>query len=144
MTTNFQDILNTRADSVEPPKSFTPGKVAATVKEFKTGKSDKKGTPYVEFHYTIDSIIDVAPEFSEQMQTAINSKNTMKETYYVTEKSLYRLIEHLENMGIQKAGKTTGQMLTECQGQSLALVLDYETSAKDGKQYINVKSSSKL
>jgi hypothetical protein len=145
MSTNFADILNTRADTVEAPKSLPPGKYSASIKSFTPGVSTQKKTPYVEIKFNVDGLIDVPTEYEEEAQKAIASKGgvEMRSSYYLTDASTYRLVDFLEkDLGISRGGKSIGDMLQDAVGNTCGVVLDMETS-KDGKEYITVKRTFK-
>lgn len=146
-TTDFTAILNTRADSVEAPKRLPPGKYEAMVKDFATDTSDKKKTPYVEFHLIISRPLDVAPEYQAQVEAAMaKGPVEMDYTFYLTEKSLYRMVDFMEqDLKIARGNRSIGEMLVLTGQQSCAVILDEEPSTKDpSKVYINVKATAPL
>lgn len=143
--TNFQDILNTRADTIEAPKSLPPGKYSASVKSFEPGTSTQKKTPYVEVKFLVESGIDLAPEYEELANVALQKGPVeMKVSYYLTDKSTYRLIDFLEkDLSIPRGQKSIGEMLSECIGLACSVVLDTEVS-KDGREFIGIKRTGKV
>ena len=146
MSVNFTDLLNTRADTIEAPKSLPPGKYSATVKSFEPGVSTQKKTPYVEIKFNITGILDVPSEHEDEAQKALASKPNgyeMRTSYYLSEKSTYRLTDFLEqHLGIPRSQKTLGEMLQESIGESCGVVLDVEVG-KEGREYINIKRTFK-
>lgn len=145
MSTDFRQILSIQADSVEAPKQLPPGKYAATVKKYETGVSTQKKTPYVEFTFAVESALDVAPEHEADASAALGKGNLeMSTTFYLTEKSLYRFVDFLEqDLGIERSGRQIGDMLTQATGLSCALIVDFETSDKTGKTYSTIKRTAK-
>lgn len=145
MAANFQNILNTRADTVEAPKALPVGKFQGTVKGFETGESTKKKTPYVEITFIIHSALDIAPENQEQADTAFaKGPVEMSTSFYLSDKAMYRLVEFVENdLGIARGGKTLADLLTESVGQDCALILDVETTTS-GKEYVGIKRTAPL
>jgi hypothetical protein len=145
MSVNFQDILNTRADAIEAPKSLPPGKYSASVKSFEPGVSTQKKTPYVEVKFNIDGLIEVPAEYESEANAAISAKGgyEMRISYYLTDKSTYRLVDFLEkDLGISRGGKSLGDMLQDSIGATCGLVLDLETS-KDGREFVGIKRTFK-
>lgn len=141
MSTDFAAILNTRADTVKAPTRLPPGKYLAQIGQFTTGESAKKKTPFVNIPFIIAQPIDVAPENEGAAATALaDGPVTMDEDYYLTPKSLFRLVDLLEkHIGIVKEGKSIAQMLTEAPGQSVAVILDHSTEVdSEGRPYINI------
>ncbi len=144
MSTNFQELLNKRADSFEAPKQLPPGKYQVVVKNFNTGESTQKKTPYVEFIFQVVGLLDVAPENSVEASAAVSSNAEVKTTFYLTEKSAYRLVEFLEkDLGMASQGRTLADMLPNSLGAACAVVMDKATT-KDGKEFIEVKRTSPL
>jgi hypothetical protein len=146
MSVNFADILNVRADTIEAPKTLPPGKYNATVKSFEPGVSTQKKTPYVEIKFNIDGILEVPSEHEDEANAALQSKSgyEMRTSYYLSDKSTYRLTDFLEqHLGISRAGKTLGEMLQASIGESCGVVLDVETS-KDGREFITIKRTFKV
>lgn len=146
MSVNFADILNTRADTIESPKSLPVGKYGASVKSFEPGVSTQKKTPYVEIKFNVSSVVDVPVEHQSEAEAAIASKGgvEMRTSFYLSDKSMYRLTDFLEkDLGISRGGKTLGDMLQECLGQDCGLVLDLETS-KDGREFVTIKRTFRL
>lgn len=140
MSVNFNDILSVRADTIEAPKSLPPGKYLASVKSFEPGVSAQKKTPYVEVRFSITQIIDVPSELEAEASSALGKGPVeMRTSFYLSEKSMYRLVDFLEkDLKLSRSGRTIGDMLTECVGQECGVLLDTETT-KDGRDFIAVK-----
>lgn len=143
MAANFADILNKQADQVEAPKQLAPGKYLGTVKSFTTGESTSKKTPYVEFTFVVSQVVDVAPEYREEAEAAVATQPETKTTFYLTDKSLFRLVEFLEkDLAIEASGRTVGDMIAQAQGASCTLIMDKETSKDGSREFINVKRTA--
>lgn len=144
MSTNFQELLNKRADSFEAPKQLPPGKYQAVVKNFNTGESAQKKTPFIEFIFSVTSVVDVPAEFYAQAAEAVAANAEVKTTFYLTEKSAYRLVEFLEkDLGMASQGRTLGDMLPNSMGAACTLIMDKATT-KDGKEFVEVKRTAPL
>lgn len=144
MSVDFTAILNTQATAVEAPKQLPAGTYKGVIKEFGTGVSDQKKTPYVEFTYALMTPVDVQPENIGAAQEALGKGPVdMSESYYLTDKSLYRLVEMLERVGIPRSGNSVGQMVQKATGRPVQVTIEYEPSKKDPtKSYAVVKAVS--
>ena len=140
MSVNFNDILSVRADTVEAPKALPPGKYLASVKSFEPGVSAQKKTPYVEIKFSVTQVIDVPSDLeSDASATLGKGPVEMRTSFYLSEKSMYRLVNVLEkDLKLSRSGRTIGDMLTECIGLECGLLLDTETT-KDGRDFIAIK-----
>lgn len=145
MSVNFQDILNTRADTIEAPKSLPPGKYHASVKSFEPGVSTQKKTPYVEVKFSVLAPLDIPGDQEEDASQALSKGPIeMRTSYYLSEKAMFRIVDFLEkDLGIVKSAKTLGDMLTESIGQEVGLILDTEVT-KDGREFVGIKRTCKL
>ena len=146
MSANFQSILNTRADAVEAPKYLPPGTYSAVVKNFESGLSTQKKTPYVEIKFQVDQIIEVAPELLEAATAALEAKGgaEMRTSFYLSDKSMYRLVDFLEkDLGLPRGQRTIGQLLSESIGRGCAIILD-EAQTKDDRTFIEIKRTRSL
>ena len=144
MSVNFNEILSVRADTIEAPKSLPPGKYLASIKSFEPGVSTQKKTPYVEIKFAVSQIIDVPSDLENEASTALaKGPIEMRTSFYLSEKSMYRIVDFLEkDLGISRSGRTVGDMLTECVGMECGLLLDVEQS-KDGRDFVAIKRTLK-
>lgn len=144
MSVNFNEILSVRADTIEAPKSLPPGKYLASIKSFEPGVSTQKKTPYVEIKFAVSQIIDVPSDLEAEASTALaKGPIEMRTSFYLSEKSMYRIVDFLEkDLGIARSGRTLGDMLTECVGMECGLLLDVEQS-KDGRDFVAIKRTLK-
>lgn len=144
MSVNFNEILSVRADTIEAPKSLPPGKYLASIKSFEPGVSTQKKTPYVEIKFAVSQIIDVPSDLENEASVALSKGPIeMRTSFYLSEKSMYRIVDFLEkDLGIARSGRTLGDMLTECVGMECGLLLDVEQS-KDGRDFVAIKRTLK-
>lgn len=144
MSVNFNEILSVRADTIEAPKSLPPGKYLASIKSFEPGVSTQKKTPYVEIKFAVSQIIDVPSDLEAEASVALSKGPIeMRTSFYLSEKSMYRIVDFLEkDLGIARSGRTLGDMLTECVGMECGLLLDVEQS-KDGRDFVAIKRTLK-
>lgn len=94
---NFGAILDKPSNEIERPKPLPVGSYHCVIASLpKMDKSTKKGTEYVEFTANILAALeDVDKEALEQVGGIQGKQITT--TYYLTEKSAYRLKEFLIN-----------------------------------------------
>lgn len=103
---NFSTLLDDTVDHVERPKPIPVGTYTFVVGPWSTGKSSKKGTPFVEFSMRpIAAGEDVDEEaLAEALTNAEGERSdlggkTMKITFYITGDAVYRLDEFHEHCG---------------------------------------------
>lgn len=131
--TSFESILDTPADAVERPKPLPAGTYDAIVKGLpEHGQSSQKKTPFVRFTYAIQAAGEDVDEEELEAIGGIADK-TIKDTYYTTPDSLFRLTDALENMGIELDGKTVRQGIDETPNASVRIVVGHRSS-EDGQQ----------
>lgn len=149
--TSFESILDTPADAVERPKPLPAGTYAVVVRGMpEHGVSSQKKTPFVRFTYALVAAgDDVDPD---ELATLLTDKDgtvqpigskTIKDTYYTTPDSLFRLTDVLENMSIDAEGKSIRQMLDETPNADLNILVGHRAS-EDGTQiFAEVKRTMK-
>lgn len=99
---NFQSILDDSPSEVVRPKPLPVGTYVFVVGPPTMGKSNKKGTPFVEFQLraiAADDDVDV-----DELDTMGGFEGkTIRHTFYLTEDAVYRLDEFHEHCGIDLA-----------------------------------------
>jgi len=139
--TSFESILDTPADAVERPKPLPAGTYDCIVKGMpEHGQSSQKKTPFVRFTYALQAAgVDVDEDELKELLTdkdgdtvAIGSRS-IKDTYYTTPDSLFRLTDALENMGIDLTEKTIRAALDETPNASVRIQVGHRAS-EDGTQ----------
>lgn len=145
--TSFESILDTPADAVERPKPLPAGTYACIVKGLpEHGQSAQKKTPFVRFTYVLtDAFDDVDPDELKALLTdkdgnavAISSKS-IRDTYYTTPDSLFRLTDALEAMGIDLNEKTIRAALDETPNCALNVVVSHRTPDGSDQIFAEVK-----
>ncbi len=138
---SFESILDTPADAVERPKPLPAGTYSVIVKGMpEHGVSSQKKTPFVRFTYALQAAgedvdedeLSVLLTNKDGEKEAINTKS-IKDTYYTTPDSLFRLTDALEAMGIDLDSKTVRAALDETPNSSLDIVVGHRAS-EDGTQ----------
>lgn len=144
---SFSDILKTKASDVERPEAMPVGDYVVVVTgQPRQDKSAKKQTPFVEFTYKILEAMESVDE--EQLDEWLTNKKgekkklnecTIRDTYYLVEKALYRLTDMLVACGVAEADeegniitdKSLEQLIGETPGCQLIVTMRHE-SFQDG------------
>jgi hypothetical protein len=71
------------------------------------------------------------------------TSKSIKDTYYTTPDSLFRLTDVLENMGIDEDGKTIRQCLDETPNASLRILVGHRASEDGTQVFAEVKRTMK-
>ena len=144
---SFESILDTPADKVERPKPLPPGTYQAIVKGMpEHGVSAQKKTPFVRFTYVLQAAFDDVDE--DELAAVLTdkdgnvssiSKKSIKDTYYTTPDSLFRLTDALESMGIDLDQKTIRAALDETPNCSINVVVSHRTPDGSDQVFAEVK-----
>lgn len=137
----FASILDAPAQDFVAPPPIPVGSYVAIVSGLpRIDKSSKKQTEFVEFTLNIQSALDDVDQEELKAMGGI-AGTTIKDTYYITEKSAYRLRETLEHMGIETEGKAFRPMLDETPGKQYVIVIGHEPT-DDGRIFSRVKRTA--
>lgn len=138
---NFGAILDKPTAEVNRPPAFPQGSYIAVIQGLPTfGKSTKKQTEFVEFAIRpLQALDDVDEDALKEFGPL--GESTMKLTFYLTEKSAYRLKEFLINdLGLEDEG-TMRTMIDATPGQQCVIHVKHQAS-DDGKSvYANIAST---
>jgi hypothetical protein len=144
---SFSDILNTKASDVERPSPMPVGDYVVVVTgQPRQDKSAKKQTPFVEFTYKVLEAMDSVD--TDQLEEWLMKKDgtkrklsevTIKDTYYLVEKALYRLTDMLKACGVVEVDEdgeiisdmSLSQLIEEAPGHQLIVTMRHE-SFQDG------------
>lgn len=142
---NFSAILDKPFDAeANRPKPLPPGSYVCVVDGIpKFDKSTQQQTDYVEF--VLKPVSAMADVDQEALQACGGlSDKTLRTTFYFTEKSVYRLDEFLENIGLEKGQYSRRQGIDMAPGKQIIAVVTH-ASSKDGKAvYANVNSTARV
>lgn len=148
---SFESILDTPADAVERPKPLPAGTYSVIVKGMpEHGVSSQKKTPFVRFTYALTAAGEDVDE--DELKTLLTNKDgevepintkSIKDTYYTTLDSLFRLTDCLENMGIDLDGRTIRAALDETPNASLTIVVGHRASEDGTQVFAEVKRTMK-
>jgi hypothetical protein len=145
--TTFESILDTPADKVERPKPLPAGTYSAIVKGMpEHGVSAQKKTPFVRFTYVLQEAFDDVDE--DELTALLTDKDgnlqsisekSIRDTYYTTPDSLFRLTDALEAMGIELDQKTIRAALDETPNCSINVVVSHRTPEGSDQIFAEVK-----
>ena len=132
---NFASILDESPDHVDQPKARPVGPYIFTVGAPTSGKSRKKGTPFIEFPLRAIAAEDgVDPDALEEAGGIEGFKT--KVTFYLTEDSIFRLDQFHEHCGIDlKSDKSSRRMRNDMvvNAQVLGIVEHEYPLGEDGE-----------
>lgn len=129
---NFSNILDTPSNEVERPKPMPQGTYLGVIFGLpRQDKSSKKQTEFVEFTYRF---MEAGEDVDEEALADVGglAEKTIKDTYYLTEASLWRLKDMLNNVGAGDDDMTLRARLEETQGKTVKFVVKHEAS-QDGQ-----------
>lgn len=109
---DFSELLNVEANKVERPPAKPVGTyVLRVTKTPEQIESREKKTPGLQFTFAyVEALADVDPELLENVDL---SKGTIRDTFWITEDSLYRLKEFYEKAGADIESKTFKELVPE-------------------------------
>ena len=139
---SFSSVLDTPAGDIERPKAAPVGSYVCVVQgQPKIDKSAKKQTEYVEYTLKPLEALDDVDE-DALADWGIKDK-TFRITFYITEKSIYRLKEFLEHCGVDMDDEgSMRQYIAEAAGKQVVAHIVHEASRDGGAVYANVKSTT--
>lgn len=126
---NFSSILDEAPSEVDRPKPLPVGTYTTIVQGLpRFDKSTKKQTEYVEFTHKILAAGDDVDQEELAAMGGIKDK-TMKNTYYLTEASKWRLDEFLVNCGIDLDGESSRrEMIEQTPGKQVGIYVTHQAS----------------
>jgi hypothetical protein len=131
---SFEELMKMPATEIKAPQAYPPGTYHCLVEGPPThGKSSQRQTDFWEFKFKVLSALkDVDQQAYAEQQIA---GKTITAQYYITENSMWRLMELLKNCGIEPIGKSPEQMLAEVPGKQVLIKLKLEP-AQDGSNRV--------
>lgn len=133
--TTFESVLDMPVDIAERPKPLPRGSyLTVVVGQPRLDKSSKKQTEFAEFtHQIIEPLGDVDEDEWKEFLTGPDgvrkdpSDITIRNTYYLTKSSAYRLREFLTHCGIEEEkGKPFSQAIAETHGCQVGIHVKHE------------------
>lgn len=149
---DFTSILDRAPTEIEKPKPIPTGTYATVLVGVpRQDKSAKKQTPFVEFTHKITSAgEDVDPdELKEALSASDGSVRrlqdiTMKNTFYLTEGSAWRLKQFLADCGfdVESADQSLREMIEETAGRAVNIHVIHEPSQSGDSFFAKIGSSA--
>lgn len=134
---DFRSILSTPMASVEAPKPPPVGTYQLKLGQYKQGTTQGESkTPYIEIPVTYVSPCDDVDteQFEEFGGMAKLAKSKNKITFYLTEDSIFRLKNFLENtLQIDTSSMTLQEAIAGINGAVCLGYVKHELSKKDGQ-----------
>jgi len=139
--TNFSDILDRAPAEIDKPKPLPTGTYLTVLQGMpRQDKSAKKQTPFVEFTHKIISAGDDVDQ--EELETVLTMPDgttkslqdiVMRNTFYLTENSAWRLKEFLRDCGfdVDSSDQSLREMIETSTGRSVNIYIKHEPS-QDG------------
>lgn len=125
MATDLSNLLSKKADEIEKPKPLPVGHYGWLVGAYKAVTSAKKGTPGLEFEVTpFEAKDDVDQELLAEVKEPF--KRARRLTFWLTEDSLYRLVDFLRILGIDTEGKEIVEILPDTQSTQFIAPIKHE------------------
>lgn len=148
---SFQEILERQASDAERPKPIPAGTYSAVVSgpgEF--GESSKKKTPFIEFPLKIiaagdDVDQDELDAWAKRKDGSSRSlqETVVKNTLYLTEDAEWRLTAFFEHCGLETEGKSHRQLIDECPGCQVTIVMKHEPTQDGEGVFAKLASTAK-
>lgn len=165
---NFGSILDQAPSSISRPKPLPVGSYTTICKGYpRQDKSSKKGTEFVEFTLGIVSAGEDVDE--EDLALALKkpgedegsfalSEKSFRHTFYLTDASIYRLVDFLVHLGFEiepdgnggykgvgdDEDKTLRQMISETPNRQVGVNIKHQPSEDGSTVYANVASTFKV
>jgi hypothetical protein len=138
-TSSFSDILKVKRGEVERPTPMPVGDyICAVTSEIRQDKSKVKGTKFVEYTYKVlEAMESVDTDALDEWLTKKDGTKkklteiTIKDTYYITEGSLWRLEDMLKACLGENDDMSMEQAIQEVAGCQLIVTIRHESS-QDG------------
>lgn len=138
MTVDFTKLNSIPMDTVTKPKALPAGTYFGTIKEFKYDESKEKKTPFVQYIIVPTSNgDDVDPADLDGIEL---TKKQLRCVFYLTQDSLFRVKEFLENVGIETQGRSLGECIPDAVGLSVMLEVIQKPTQDNSDFYNEVKT----
>lgn len=144
-TPNFGALLDKPGSEIERPKPLPQGSYVAMVQGLpRFDKSAKKQTEFVEFTLKlVEAGEDVDADELKEMGGLVDK--TIKDTYYITEGSLWRLKDFLANCDLDADGdESLRELLEETPGKTIGIFIKHEASQDGTSVFARVGKTFKV
>lgn len=141
--TNLSSILDRSPSEVDKPKPLPPGTYNTVLVGLpREDKSAKKQTPYIEFtHKFISAVDDVdQDDLAEALGDRALNDMTMKNTFYLTEGSAWRLKEFLRDCGfdVDSDEMSLREMCEQSAGHAVGVTIIHQPSQDGQSMFANI------
>lgn len=139
----FEDILNRPADDIKPPPVLPVGTYHTVLVGLpERGKSSKKQTDFFKFqHKIVAALDDVDQEALAELDGGISGKE-IDNTFYITEKSAFMLVQFIQNTGVDTEGKSLGAAIDETPNREVLIHIKHEASEDGMRVFARVGSTA--
>lgn len=145
--TNFSDILDRAPTEIDKPKPIPQGTYSTILIGVpRHDKSAKKQTPFIEFTHKILAAGDDVD--TEELSDALNGRAlqdvTIKNTFYLTEGSAWRLKQFLADCGfdIDSAEMSLREMTEQTAGRAVDIFVKHEPSQDGQSVFARIDSTA--
>ncbi len=145
--TNFSDILDRAPSEIEKPKPIPQGTYSTVLVGVpRQDKSAKKQTPFVEFTHKIISAGDDVD--GDALKEALGERSladvTMKNTFYLTEGSAWRLKQFLSDCGfdVEDGDTSLREMVESSAGRAVNIFVKHEPSQDGQSVFAQIASTA--
>lgn len=143
---DFASILDRPSNEVERPKAMPVGTYLTIVKgQPRLDKSRNKGTDLVEFTHSIQEAADDVDEdaLKEWLNGDKLKGKEIKNVYYLTDNSLWRVKDFLSHCGLDVEGKhTLRQLIEDTPNCEVFLTMRHEPSQDGQNMFARVAGSA--
>jgi hypothetical protein len=141
MSVNFNDLLSRPVSSAKKPPLKPAGTYTAIISSYILEVSKRNKTPYVRF--TLNNLQPTGSIPEAQCKDTdgepINfSKWTPHKDFFITDDSIYRLRNFIEDLGLPIEGRSFEEVLPEMRGQAVLVEVTHVTSEDGTNVYANV------
>lgn len=144
---NFSDILDRAPTEVEKPKPIPQGTYTTILVGLpRHDKSAKKQTPFIEFTHKIVAAGDDVDQ--DALAEALGERSlqdmTMKNTFYLTEGSAWRLKQFLADCGldVEDDSHSLRELTEQTTGRSVNIYINHEPSQDGQSVFAKVGSTA--
>jgi len=144
---NFSEILDRAPSEIEKPKPLPQGTYSTVLVGMpRHDKSAKKQTPFIEFNHKLVAAGDDVDD--DDLKTALGERSlqdiTMKNTFYLTEGSAWRLKQFLADCGfdVDADDQSLREMTEQTAGRSVNIFVKHEPSQDGQSVFARIDSTA--
>lgn len=142
---SFESVLDETVggdQSWAAPVPLPVGTYSAMVQSYRQDKSTNKQTDFIEFTLKILSAHDDVDEEALEEAGGLEDR-TIRDTYYITDNSKFRLKQFFETLGLDPIGKSIAQNCLDSVNRELVISIRHKPS-KDGQGvFAEIRSRAK-